>query len=145
MTRRLLVLVALALVGVSSVTGVGSVSSVSADRNVSVAVAPDGEAYLGLEWGAVDNGNRELTVYNHVSTDDVDVTVDGHTTKEAGPGSPARFTVGCGLQVTITADSPDAWIEATRSVDCPVSSTQMSNVTDTATSTPTPKTATASV
>jgi hypothetical protein len=144
MTRRLLVLVALALVGVSSVTGVGSVSSVSADRNVSVAVAPDGEAYLGLEWGAVDNGNRELTVYNHLSTDDVTVTVDTDS-KEAGPGSPARFTVGCGLQVTITADSPDAWIEATRSVDCPVSSTQMSNVTDTATSTPTPKTATASV
>ena len=139
MSRRLLVLVALALVGVSSVTGVGSVSSVSADRTVSVAVAPDGEAYLGIEFGAIDNGTRELTVYNHVSTDDVDVTVDGDPPKEAGPGSPARFSVDCGLEVTITADSPDARIEATRSVDCPVSSTQVSNVTDTATSTPTPK------
>ena len=125
MNRAALVLVALALVGATSITGVGSVSSVSADRGVSVAVAPDGEAYLGIAFGPADSGTRDLTVYNHVSPDDIEVTVtaDGggfETTADAGPGDPAEFAVPCGSTVEITGVGSSVRIEATRTAGvCP--------------------------
>lgn len=125
MNRGALVLVALALVGATSITGVGSVSSVSADRGVSVAVAPDGEAYLGIEFGPADGGTRGLTVSNHVSTREIGVTVDGdgfEETADAGPGDPAEFAVPCGSTVEITGVGAGVRIEATRTVgDCPPS------------------------
>jgi hypothetical protein len=118
-TRRLLVLAALVLVAMTSVTGVGSVTSMTADRGVSVAVADDGEAYLGIEFGPGDNGTRPLTVSDHATTDGLEVTVDG-TTRLATPGDPAVFTVDCGSQIEILADGPDVRIEAVRMVeDCP--------------------------
>ncbi|WP_318567683.1 hypothetical protein [Salinigranum marinum] len=120
MNRGALVLVALALVGATSITGVGSVSSVSADRGVSVAVAPDGEAYLGIEFGPPDNGTRDLVVSNHVSTDDVTVTVDGdgfESTADAGPGDPAEFAVSCGSTVELVGVGSGVRIEATRDVE----------------------------
>lgn len=125
MNRGALVLVALALVGATSITGVGSVSSVSADRGVSVAVAPDGEAYLGIAFGSADGGTRDLTVSNHVSPDDIEVTVtvDGggfERTADAGPGDPAEFAVPCGSTVEITGVASTVRIEATRTVGvCP--------------------------
>lgn len=117
MNRRRLVLLAAALVALSAITGVGSVSSTATNRTVSVAVASDSSAYLGIEFGEVDNGTRALTVYNRVSTDDVEVTVDGDSTT-AGPGDPATFTVDCGSVVSISAVGPTVQIEATRSVVC---------------------------
>jgi hypothetical protein len=116
--RRRLVLAALALVALSSVTGVGSVTSTTADRDVTVAVADDEEAYLGIEFGPGDNGTRPLTVSDRATTDGLRVTVDG-TTRWASPGDPAVFTVDCGSRVEITADSQDVRIEAVRAVnDC---------------------------
>ena len=140
MNRRHLVLGALALVALSAVSGVGSVSSTTADRGVSVAVADDGEAYLGIEFGAVvDNGTQqELVVSNHVSTGDLTVTVDG-TPGIAAPGDPAEFTVPCGSTVDITATDPGVRIEATRSVNCPVTT---SSSGETTTENTTPSTAT---
>jgi hypothetical protein len=143
--RRHLVLGALALVALSAVSGVGSVSSTTADRGVSVAVADDGEAYLGIEFGAVvDNGTQqELVVSNHVSTGDLTVTVDG-TPGIAAPGDPAEFIVPCDSTVDITAVDSGVRIEATRSVDCPVTvssdgdgDTATTGSTTTATPTPT--------
>ena len=149
MNRRHLVLGALALVAISAVSGVGSVSSMTADRSVSVAIADDGEAYLGIEFGAVvDNGtDRELVVSNHVSTGDLEVVVDG-TPGTAAPGDPAEFTVSCGSTVDITAADSGVRIEATRSVGCPVTvssggrtattgSTTTAAATETETATPT--------
>jgi hypothetical protein len=104
------------------VTGVESVSSVSADRGVSVAVADDGDAYLGVEFGAAENGTATLTVTNRVSTETLDVTVeDGDTTElqTLGPGEFAEFDVTCGEEVHVSAVGPTTEIDATRSVDCP--------------------------
>jgi hypothetical protein len=93
-------------------------TSTTVDRDVTVAVAEDEEAYLGIEFGPGDNGTRPLTVSDHVTTDGLRVTVDG-TTRSATPGDPAVFTVDCGSQVEITADSQDVRIEAVRAVnDC---------------------------
>jgi hypothetical protein len=115
MNRRVLALAALVVVGLSSVTGAGSVSSVSADRDVSVAVVEDREAYLGLEFSNASNGTVTLTVENHVRTDDLAVTVDGKT-ETATPGDPVEFTVDCGETVEIVGDGPGVRIEATRDV-----------------------------
>jgi hypothetical protein len=139
--RRHLVLVALALVGLSAVTGAGSVSSTSADRGVSVNVADDEEAYLGIDFGAVVNNgtDRQLTVSNQVTTGDLTVTVDG-VDGTAEPGDPAEFTVPCGSTVDITATAPDerARIEATRVVDCSMyTSSDTATVTGTPAGTPT--------
>ena len=146
MNRRHLVLGALALVAISAVSGVGSVSSMTADRSVSVAVADDGEAYLGIDFGAVVNNgtDRQLVVSNQVTTGELTVTVDG-IDRTAKPGDPAEFTVPCGSMVEITAAAPDesARIEATRVVDCSMytsgdSATATDTPAGTSTSTPTP-------
>jgi hypothetical protein len=121
MNRRVLALAALVVVGLSSVTGAGSVSSVSADRDVSVAVVEDREAYLGLEFSNASNGTVTLTVSNRISTERLDVTVDdgGETaSRRLGPGERAAFNVSCGEDVQISADAPDAEVDATRTVDC---------------------------
>ncbi|AUV83765.1 hypothetical protein C2R22_20685 [Salinigranum rubrum] len=121
MNRRHLLFVALVAVGLSSVTGVGSVSSVSADRDISVAVADDSEAYLGIEFGAVENGTATLTVTNRISTEALDVTVeDGDTTElqTLGPGEFAAFDVACGEEAHVSAVGPTTEIDATRSVAC---------------------------
>ncbi|WP_136600528.1 hypothetical protein [Salinigranum halophilum] len=123
MNRRFLVLAALTLVALSSVTGVGSVSSVSADRDVSVAVAEDDEAYLGLEFGTVDNGTRTLTVANRISTEPTVVTIedaDGADSQTLGPGETATFDVSCDDEIQLSAVAPNAEVDATRSVECPV-------------------------
>jgi hypothetical protein len=132
--RRTLVLVSLLLVGLSLTTGVDSASSVSADRTVSAAVAPDGEAYLGIQFGAVDNDTRELRVYNNVSRDDLTVTVDGHE-QSVGPGETAEFEVDCDSTVGVTAVGPDVRIDATRDVDCVTATTRTPTPTPTRTAT----------
>jgi hypothetical protein len=116
--RRHLVLVALTLLSLSLVTGAGSVSSVSADRDVSVAVVEDEEAYLGIELGDTDwsNRTRTLEVTNRASTRPIEVTASG-TTVTVGPGEAESLTVSCGT-VDLTATGPDVAINATRSVDC---------------------------
>jgi hypothetical protein len=121
MTRRVLVFAALVVVGLSSVTGAGSVSSVSADRDVSVAVVEDREAYLGLEFSNATNETVTLTVSNRVSTERLDVTVeDGGkaASRTLDPGERAAFNVSCGEDVQISADASDTEIDATRTVDC---------------------------
>lgn len=118
MNRRHLLLVALVAVGLSSVTGVGSVSSVGADRDVSVAVADDREAFLGIEFGSTDwpNQTRELRVTNRASTSPLDVTVAGETVT-VGPGEVEALTVPCGA-VDVVAVGSEVRIDATRSVAC---------------------------
>jgi hypothetical protein len=111
-------LLSLTLVCLSSVTGVGGVSSVAADRGVTVAVVDDAEAYLGIEFGPVDNDTRNLTVYNRVSTGSLEVTVNG-TARTAAPGDPAEFAIACGSEVEIVAVGSAVRVEATRAVDCP--------------------------
>jgi hypothetical protein len=122
MNRRVLALAALVVVGLSSVTGAGSVSSVSADRDVSVAVVEDREAYLGLEFSNATNGTATLTVSNRISTDTLAVTVEGDgeatASRTLDPGERAAFNVSCGEEIRVSADAPDAEVDATRTVDC---------------------------
>lgn len=122
MSRRHLLLVALTLVGLSVVSGAGGVSSVSADRGVSVAVAEDDEALLGVEFDGVGNGTRALTVTNLISREPLVVTVDdavGTDTRTIGPGEGAEFRVACGDEVHVSAVAPSAEVDMTRSVVCP--------------------------
>jgi hypothetical protein len=124
-SRRSLLLVALTLVGLSVVTGVGGVSSVSADRTVSIAVAEDEEALLGVEFGAVAGGTRTLAVSNRISREPLVVTVEDSVashSRTVRPGETVEFGVRCGDEVRISAVAPSASVDATRSVDCPAGS-----------------------
>jgi hypothetical protein len=121
MNRRVLALTALLVVGLSSVTGAGSVSSVSADRDVSVAVVEDREAYLGLEFDDFGNETATLTVSNRLSTEPLDVTIEGGGATESktlGVGEQAAFDVSCGDELHVSAVAPGAEVNATRTVDC---------------------------
>lgn len=117
MKRRLLALTALTLVALSSVMGAGSVSSVSADRDVSVAVVEDEEAYLGIEFGDTDwpNRTRTLTFANRVSVP-LEVSISGDIVT-ISPGELAALAVDCG-DVDIAAVGEDIRIDATRTVTC---------------------------
>jgi hypothetical protein len=124
MNRRVLALAALLVVGLSSVTGAGSVSSVSADRDVSVAVVEDEEGYLGLEFDDFGNETATLTVSNRLSTEPLDVTIEGGGATESktlGVGEQAAFDVSCGDELHVSAVAPGAEVNATRTVECPES------------------------
>lgn len=99
MSRREPLLVVAALVCLGLVVGSGGFSTVSAERGFSVAVADDGNAYLGVQTHAPElrNGNHDValvTVTNRFPTAIVDVDA---TIRSAKTPRPPRLT-GHGLE-----------------------------------------------
>lgn len=128
-TRRVVALVALC-VAASMALGVGSYSSVSAERSVSVSVVPSEEAYLGVPSTPLSCGNgvNNVLFVNQFSapiTDGhVDVTVNGgdllvkrgNSFREYGNGDEFTMSVdenvtpgrGYGLHLKPINDSADS-------------------------------------
>lgn len=135
MTRRRSLSLVLATVAVLAlVTSTGGVSSVTGDRDVRIAVAPDHSAFLGFEQstGTVTNGttNVTLTVTNGfpsgTSLATVEITVDGETENlvadgSLGSGESAGATfenVACDAKITVEASGSDVFARLVRSVEC---------------------------
>lgn len=92
--RGRLLAVAAAL-AVAATVGSGGFTSVAADRGVSVAVADDGEAFLGVDTRdlSVDNGNHHVTLIDLTNRFPGEPTVESvrvHDTRiveQRGPGA----------------------------------------------------------
>jgi hypothetical protein len=99
-TRRVVALVALC-VAASMALGVGSYSSVSAERSVSVTVVPPEEAYLGFDddlqcsaGNSAGNGNGQAFLHNRFAADigdiEVQITALGGYVRVRADESPKR-------------------------------------------------------
>lgn len=103
---------AVLLAAVLAVGATGSFSAVEADRDVSVAVAEDERAYLGVETD-VEGCNATVTVTNRfatsVSTVSLDVGNDSATIDDLEPGEAERR----GLRLDAAADSHKIDVTAT--------------------------------
>jgi hypothetical protein len=122
MTRRALLVVA-GLVVLATVVATGGVSSVTADRPLSVAVVADDRAYLGYDPGQVDNGTWTPRVTNNFEvTLTVTVRVDGDSASTTlAPGEGATLVlegVACGDAASITAVGRSVRVEMDRPVQC---------------------------
>ena len=131
--RHLSLILAL-LAALALVTSTGGYTSVTAGRNVEVAVAPDDAAFLGFEQttDAVTNGttNVTVTVTNRfpagTTLETVVVIVDGETatlttdgTLEAGESaSETCDDVACGAPIAVHASGSDVTVSLYRSVQC---------------------------
>ncbi|HKL28379.1 MAG TPA: hypothetical protein VJ898_03830 [Natrialbaceae archaeon] len=131
--RRLSLILAL-LAALALVTSTGGYTSMTAGRNVEVAVAPDHAAFLGFEQttDTVTNGtaNVTVTVTNRFPTgtalETVVVIVDGETatlaadgTLDAGESASATCEdVACGAPIAVHASGSDVSVSLYRSVRC---------------------------
>lgn len=127
--RTLLTLGLLALVAVVAVNTGGFVTT-EADRAVEVAVADDGEAYLGVQDRHTD-GTLTVTVTNRFGNDvrlDATVVANGteRTVESLSPGESSgelSFEVDCEdgtveYDVTAVDTAGDVRTEASRTVGC---------------------------
>jgi hypothetical protein len=132
--ERRLSLILLLIATLALVTSTSGYTSVTAGRNVLVAVAPDDAAFLGFEQsnGTVTNGTTTVTVTvtnrfpAGTPLETVTVTVDAETatltpdgTLDAGESASATFeNVTCGGPVAVHASGSDVSVHLDRSVQC---------------------------
>lgn len=135
MTRHWrLLLVAVLLASVVTVTATGGFSSATAERGVHVNVAEDPNAYLGIEQAPSetenDTTNLEVTVANQfpAGTDltTVEVTINGTAVDFAEgnavePGDERTYTFGtvpCEGRITVEAQGEGVTVGLNRTVAC---------------------------
>jgi len=135
MTRRLVVLVAAALLAVAGTVGTGALSAVTADRAVTVDVADDENAYLGVALATNDTtnatANLTVSVTNQfpAGTQLTDVTVEANGEAAALATDDDPLTVGetasitvqnatCGDTVALRASGDGVTVALERSIDC---------------------------
>lgn len=134
MTRRRMLVLAAAVVGLAGVTATGGISSIAVERGVEVQIADDRNAYLGFEQNAtnVGNGSADLEVRasNQLGTTTafttVEVTVDGTTADLTGdgalePGDVVTRTfrsVSCEERVAVSASGDGVSVRFDRPVEC---------------------------
>ena len=132
--HRNLVLLVGVVVAVSLTFGTSSVSSVSADRGIEVAVADDHEAFLAFEQRATAPANRTtpltVTVGNQypsgTTLTSVTVSLTGSTAEssepvrlEAGTQHTWRFdAVSCHETLSVEAEGPGVSAAFERPVSC---------------------------
>ncbi len=134
MSRRRLLVLAAAVLGLAAVTATGGFTSASVERSVQVQVADDENAYLGFEQNVtnVENGSADLEVRisNRFGTATdlatVEVTVDGTAVDLAGdgpigPGETVDRTfrsVPCDDSISIAASGDGVAVRFDRIVSC---------------------------
>ncbi|MFB6078166.1 MAG: hypothetical protein ABEJ80_04215 [Halarchaeum sp.] len=128
--RRWLLVAGALCVAAALVTGTGAVSRASLDRDVSVNVAPDASAYLGVDASAAgERGNATATVAvtnrypGGVTLGRVVVRTNGstRTRRDVGSGETARVRLEnatCGAPVWVNATGAGVAVAARRSVEC---------------------------
>lgn len=121
--NRYFFLVVALLVGGSLIASTTGLSSVTADRNLNVAVASDDEAYLGIQRECNDSV-LQVTITNRFSsgrTLDIDVAVNG-TTKTindlaaGGQETKQSDTFDTDDTITINASGSGISVHLTRSL-----------------------------
>jgi hypothetical protein len=131
MNRRAWVVVAAGVVALATTVGTGAVSSISAERGMTVEVADDDDAYLGIdiETNTMEDGTAvNVTVSNQFpsgTTLDVTVSHEGVTlypgdhSLESGETRWATFEKAtCGETIRITANADGVTVELEREVGC---------------------------
>ncbi|WP_340099257.1 hypothetical protein [Salinibaculum salinum] len=131
--RTLLVVCGAIAMVVALTTGTSGFSSATADRSVTVSVAEDDTALLGVErsLSGVTNGTTNLTVavtnqFSDTSFTNVEVRVGDRSTSLAtttgltpGDRETVTFTsVSCDETIRLTATGPAVTVTLTRSVSC---------------------------
>lgn len=127
--RRILLLVAAGLVVATTAAGTSGFDSASVDRGVTVAVADDTTAYLGIEQATTNatNGTTNLTVtlsnrFPAGSTLAADIGVGNQSsgvTLDAGETETATFqSVDCGEQIAVDASGSGVAVSLNRTVSC---------------------------
>jgi hypothetical protein len=132
MNRRAWVVVLAGIVALATTVGTGAMSSMSAERAMTVDVADDDDAYLGvaIETTMTENGTTlTVTVTNQfpggILLENVKISHNG-TTLSPGDGSldvgnPEEVTfenVNCDGTVRITASAEHVHVELEREVEC---------------------------
>lgn len=131
MNRRAWVVIAAAAVALAATVGTGAVSSISADRGMTVDIVDDKHAYLGLDVNTTTTENRtevNVTVSNQfpagttldvtVSHDDVTAYPGKHSLESGETRWVAFENATCGETVTVTASGDGVAVELERDVDC---------------------------
>ncbi len=117
--RATLVLAVLGLL--AAVPATGGFSTVTADRDLSVAVVADDRAYLGVDVAENTTGDVTVTVVNRfpVTLGTVTTTANGttRTVENLAPGESATLEFEDCERVAIEGTGEDTRVELTR--DCP--------------------------
>lgn len=134
MSRRELLVVAALCIALAFTVATSSVSSVEADRTVSIEVVDDQHAYLGVDQDIRQTANGTVNVNvaiqnqhpSETALRQATVTVDGTTAEMAEnsrfkPGDSRSHTfnsVSCGSSITIEATGMNGKITIERTITC---------------------------
>jgi hypothetical protein len=127
--RRILLFVATVLVLATTAAGTSGFDSASVDRGVTVTVADDSTAYLGVEQATTNatNGTTNLTVtlrnrFPTGATLAADIEVGNQSsgvTLGAGEADTTTFqSVDCGEQIAVDVSGPSVDVSLNRTVSC---------------------------
>jgi hypothetical protein len=110
--RRRIALIVLAAASLMLATGSSAFTSTSADREISIEVVEDDEAYLGQTWHELDRcGNQDLvTIENRFGTEltEVDVIiVDSEHINPVIKSEPEKIGAGDAATIKINPRSPE--------------------------------------
>jgi len=124
MTRRKAAVLVLALALMLLVlTSSGAISTTAVDRTLHGTIAPESDAYLGLDQTATDNeSTRTLTVTNQFpGNGPIEGTMragDNETAFHLAQGDSATATFACGDSVRIEASNGQTRIVLTQPIEC---------------------------